>query len=157
MREDSHFAFRLPALAGVFFLIIGISAETGGGKSMIDFNQYQWKNRLLLFFAPQGDEPAFKTLKAEIGAQAEGAQERDLLIGEVLEQGASYFAGIPIDPQSADDLRRRFSVREGRFTVLLIGKDGGLKMRKENPTALAEIFTLIDSMPMRRQEMQERK
>jgi hypothetical protein len=139
-------------------LILGIAAAAEcGGESMMDLSQYQWKNRLFLIFASQEGEPAYKTLKAETEAQAEGVRERDLLVGEVLEKGPSYFAGVPIEPQTAEDLHRRFSVRQGRFTVLLIGKDGEVKMRRESPTGLTEIFALIDAMPMRRQEMQERK
>jgi hypothetical protein len=158
MTEDSHSMVRPLALAWLFFLITAIAtAGACWGESMIDLHQYQWKNRLLLIFASHGDEPAYKTLKAEIEARAEGVEERDLLVGEVLERGQSYFAGGPIEPESADALRRRFSVSEQPFTVLLIGKDGELKMRREIPTALTEIFTLIDSMPMRRQEMRERK
>ena len=153
LRGNSHLMLRPSVLAGVFFFIIVVAAAAEcGGESMIDLNQYQWKNRLLLVFASHGDEPAYKTFKAEIEARAEGVEERNLLVGEVLERGQSYFAGGPIEPESADALRRRFSVREQSFTVLLIGKDGELKMRKETPTSVTEIFTIIDAMPMRKQE-----
>ena len=153
LRGNSHLMLRPSVLAGVFFFIIVVAAAAEcGGESMIDLNQYQWKNRLLLVFASHGDEPAYKTFKAEIEARAEGVKERDLLVGEVLERGQSYFAGGPIEPQSADALRRRFSVREQPFTVLLIGKDGELKMRREIPTSVTEIFAIIDAMPMRKQE-----
>jgi hypothetical protein len=40
--------------------------------------------------------------------------------------------------------------------VLLIGKDGGVKLRAEEPLPAAEFFALIDTMPMRRREMRER-
>jgi hypothetical protein len=158
MTEDSHSMVRPLALAWLFFLITAIAtAGSCWGESMIDLHQYQWKNRLLLIFASHGDEPAYKTLKAEIEARAAGVEERDLLVSELFERGQSYFAGGPIGPESTDALRRGFSVRQGRFTLLLIGKDGEVKMRRESPTGLTEIFALIDSMPMRRQEMQERK
>jgi hypothetical protein len=38
--------------------------------------------------------------------------------------------------------------------VVLIGKDGGEKLRREEGGTLREIFGLIDTMPMRRREMQ---
>ena len=36
--------------------------------------------------------------------------------------------------------------------VLLLGKDGGVKLRRPGPVPAALIFTLIDDMPMRRAE-----
>jgi len=43
-----------------------------------------------------------------------------------------------------------------RFRVLLIGKDGGVKLRRDRPVDPAELESLIDTMPMRRQEREER-
>ena len=40
------------------------------------------------------------------------------------------------------------------ITVVLIGKDGGEKLRREKGATLGEIFGLIDTMPMSRREMQ---
>jgi hypothetical protein len=53
-------------------------------------------------------------------------------------------------------LRKRLSVPSGRFTVILIGKDGGEKIRQGSSVDLKEIFAIIDAMPMRQQEMRER-
>ena len=39
------------------------------------------------------------------------------------------------------------------FEVLLIGKDGGVKLRRRGPVDPAELSSLIDTMPMRQQEM----
>ena len=39
------------------------------------------------------------------------------------------------------------------YKILLIGKDGGVKFEGENRT-LQQIFNQIDTMPMRRNEMQ---
>jgi hypothetical protein len=36
---------------------------------------------------------------------------------------------------------------------VLVGKDGTVKLKRQGPTALADIFGLIDSMPMRQREM----
>ena len=40
--------------------------------------------------------------------------------------------------------------------ILLVGKDGGVKLRSEEPVSIQRIFDLIDSMPMRRREMREK-
>jgi hypothetical protein len=53
-------------------------------------------------------------------------------------------------------LRDRLSARVGKFTVVLIGKDGGEKLRRSDEVDLGEIFSLIDSMPMRQRERSQR-
>ena len=40
--------------------------------------------------------------------------------------------------------------------MLLVGKDGGEKLRTTEVPDLAAVFGLIDGMPMRREEMRER-
>jgi len=40
------------------------------------------------------------------------------------------------------------------FAVLLIGKDGGVKLSRNSQVEPSEIIALIDSMPMRRNEAQ---
>ncbi len=42
------------------------------------------------------------------------------------------------------------------FEVLLIGKDGTEKLRSTTPVKLDTLFSLIDTMPMRKVEMQRR-
>ena len=146
--------------AGIFlgFLwgAMGGSGE-GQGKSMMDLENFHWENRLLLIFAPSADDPACRSLMTELENRIMEVRERELLIGEILETGASQFAGTPLHPQSAEALRKRFSIRNGQFTVILIGKDGEVKFRREAPVQAAEIFARIDSMPMRQQEKRERK
>ena len=38
--------------------------------------------------------------------------------------------------------------------ILLIGKDGGIKYESKRSVSLIQLFELIDSMPMRQDEMQ---
>ena len=39
------------------------------------------------------------------------------------------------------------------FRILLIGKDGGIKYESKRSVSLIQLFELIDSMPMRQDEM----
>ena len=43
------------------------------------------------------------------------------------------------------------------FSVVLIGKDGGEKLRRTTPLSPDELFAIVDAMPMRRAGMRERK
>ena len=64
-----------------------------------------------------------------------------------------------IDELAAErlDVRRRLELQGRGAQLVLIGKDGGVKARQsEGVFDLARVFELIDSMPMRRAEMQRR-
>ena len=50
----------------------------------------------------------------------------------------------------ADTLRRRYRLPTNAFAVILIGKDGEIKMRQARPIAAAALENTIDAMPMRR-------
>jgi len=79
-----------------------------------------------------------------------GLEERDavwfVLDDELL---VTNFPGT-VAPAFAGDLRESVS---GDRPVLLIGKDGGVKMRASRLN-IDELFSRIDAMPMRRREMQ---
>jgi hypothetical protein len=44
----------------------------------------------------------------------------------------------------------------GQGKWILIGKDGEVKFQGELPVGLSDIFSIIDAMPMRQQEIRER-
>jgi hypothetical protein len=131
-------------------------AALGQDTVSVDLNAYQWKNRLLLLFASSEEDQAYLTLKKEIDRQAVEVNYRDLLISYVLERGESRIGQERLSPDQALFLRKRLSVPPGRFTIVLIGKDGGEKIRQESSVDLKEIFAIIDAMPMRQQEMKKK-
>ena len=50
-------------------------------------------------------------------------------------------------------LRKALGVSARGFAVVLVGKDGGVKKVWREPVDPKTIFTVIDAMPMRREEM----
>ena len=100
-------------------------------------------HRILLMFATRDDNPnLMHQLNILQNYGPEPLVERDLAVIEV--------------SGPADELRRRYDVSVDKpFALLLIGKDTGVKMRREGPVPMAEVFNLIDSMPMRQREMRE--
>lgn len=48
-----------------------------------------------------------------------------------------------------------YNIDANDFSVILLGKDGGEKLRKKSFVSAAELFSLIDAMPMRQQEIRE--
>jgi hypothetical protein len=108
--------------------------------------------RPLLVFAPDaGDARLQEQLKA-ISDNAAEAADRDLVV-VALPVAGEPATETKLTPEDAAAARRRFHVKPDQFLVILIGKDGGEKLRSEKPIPLERLRTLIDAMPMRKEEM----
>jgi hypothetical protein len=125
-------------------------------SNLANLKQYQWQNRLLLIFAPSEDYPAYRLLADELRRQQDGVYDRDVLVFSLLEKGQSRLGDASLDQATGETLRKRFSIKQGTFAVILIGKDGGEKLSREEDTTLGEIFGLIDTMPMRQSEVRRK-
>ena len=123
----------------------------------MDLTQFQWKNRLLLIFAPDDNDSLFKKLQSEIITQEVEVEDRDLVVFEVLERGPSRMNRALLDQSKVESIRRHFSIPQRSFRVILIGKDGGIKLKRNDQIDLETIFELIDSMPMRKDEIRQKK
>ena len=111
-----------------------------------DLNALRWNSRVLLLFAPDARNPQLAQQKEMLDQQAAGVQERDLKVFEVTG-----------DSPSDQQVRDRFHVKADSFAVVLIGKDGSKKLKHSEPTDPHDVFKLIDSMPMRKDEMRQRQ
>lgn len=105
----------------------------------------RWQYRVLLIFDHAADTKQLDRLEKAAPAILERDMAWFLLDGDRLH---SNYPG-----QLSRDFRRRLRERydEGA-AVVLIGKDGGVKMR-DDTLDLTVVFARIDSMPMRLQEM----
>ncbi len=142
----------------VLIYIIFVALMVYDSKEVIpmDFNQFRWKHRLLLLFAPNGDDPLLKQIHSELIARKVEVDDRDLVIFHVFEQEPSRMNSTLLNPETVESIRNRFAAPRNRFTLILVGKDGGIKLKRSRRTDLKDIFALIDSMPMRQNEMRRK-
>ena len=119
-----------------------------------ELDGYRWRNRVLLVLAA-GENALLKQQRELLAPARQALRERDMAVLAVIGDGpveALFGPGAPAP--DGDALRRAFGVpATSRFTALLIGKDGGVKWRTEHPAKPEELFSLIDTMPMRRNEI----
>jgi hypothetical protein len=121
------------------------------------------RNRVLLVFAPASSEPNFANQRKFFKDRASQASDRDLILIPVLATWTSN--DIDLRKENASftteteqiSLRTRYKIQPTDFTVILIGKDGGEKLRSRTPVTMEKLSELIDTMPMRQQEMQHHK
>jgi len=143
-------------LPAIVISLVLIASSLNAEETPMDLSQFQWKNRLLFLFAPNRSHSLFDVLQKSIATQQAEAADRDLLIFEILESGTSRMDTSDLDPQVAQSLRDKFDAPPGRFAIILVGKDGSIKLNRQDQTRLEDIFALIDAMPMRRQEMRQK-
>lgn len=116
---------------------------------------YKWKNRPLVVFAASEGDPALARQRSIVSAVRPAFQDRAIVVVYVIGDKVSTDMG-PGPAIGADELRKRFGVGRAAFRVLLVGKDGGVKLSSEAPIAASTLFSTIDAMPMRRQEAKGR-
>ena len=122
----------------------------------MDLSQFKWKNRLLFLFAEDASDPLFKNLQSQIMAQKTEVDDRDLIVFEVPSKDPARMGTTPLDQQQADSIRNHFDIPSNSFSLILVGKDGGIKLKREDRVDLREVFGLIDSMPMRQNEIRQK-
>jgi len=118
-------------------------------------DQYAWKNRPLLIFAPSESDRQFQRMQSLLKHYSCQLNDRHMLTGYILHNGSARLDSHQLDQQAVTALQNQFSIDPSRFAVLLIGKDGDVKYANYSIPDMNEIFALIDGMPMRQDEMQE--
>ena len=120
--------------------------------------------RPLLLFAASADRN-FRQQLDLLASQPQKLQERQIVVVPFLAkeiEGTKPWSGIIADchvdllaPGESISARRRFRIGNDDFTVILIGKDGGEKLRSQTPVTMEMLTKLIDSMPMRQNEVRD--
>jgi hypothetical protein len=116
--------------------------------------KYQWKNRVLLVFTPDYEDARFKNQQEIITDNTNAIEERDLIVKIISLK--SDLEEKQFSKAEVLQLRENFSIGNSDYTVILIGKDGTVKLRINDVVQANQLFSLIDSMPMRKEEMKNR-
>ncbi|WP_235868865.1 DUF4174 domain-containing protein [Vibrio superstes] len=120
---------------------MSVLASSKSDASFLHLSEMKWQYRILLIQDRHDYQQTLTNASAEIA-------DRHLVWFLVSpSQVVSNLAGSVPEPLQ-QDVRQRLSDKP----VVLIGKDGGTKMREER-LSLPSIFSTIDSMPMRQAEM----
>jgi hypothetical protein len=103
---------------------------------------FVWLKRPIVVFADSPNDPRF-------------IEQMDLLtdgLGDLAERDVVVLTDT--DPSTRSALREKLHPRG--FMLVLIGKDGTVKLRKPLPWDTRELSRTIDKMPMRQREMRDR-
>ena len=107
---------------------------------------YRWTNRVIITFSNSEENPDRRFLIQQIKQYPCEYRKRDLVHIDLIQGSDEY-----------NRLSQKFSLPErNSFKLFLIGKDGEIKL-STNRVELKDVFSLIDTMPMRKREIHSEK
>ncbi|NDV99222.1 DUF4174 domain-containing protein [Salipiger sp. PrR002] len=106
-----------------------------------DLQDMRWDKRPVLLFAPSESDATYSQQMALFRQAEAELRDRDIVVLSDLR------------PDQPSPLRQGFS--PGGFKLVLVGKDGGVKLEEDAVLYPEQLFAVIDRMPMRRNEMND--
>jgi hypothetical protein len=119
-----------------------------------NLSDYQWKNRLVILVDEGLKTDAIRSQFKAFVSKPDELVERDILLFLLTPKTIVLSNGENAE-LSVNDAYSSLSIPKNFKGVLLIGKDGGIKLKKPFEVTTADIFTLIDGMPMRKSEIRK--
>ena len=111
--------------------------------SEIVLEDLQWVLRPLVIFADTPNDPRFRQQFDLLMADIDQLVERDVILI------------TDTDPDAMSDLRT--TLRPRGYMMALVAKDGRVALRKPSPWSVRELSRSIDKMPLRQQEISDRR
>lgn len=139
----------LALILSIFVTCSAVAAENDPPElapvpaSDVALSDFLWQKRPVVVFADSPNDPAYQTQLRYLAEDPAELIERDVIIL------------TDTDPAAQSDARRK--LRPRGFSMVLLDKDGGVKLRKPLPWSVREIVHAIDKFPLRRQEIRDQK
>ncbi|MBK0329149.1 DUF4174 domain-containing protein [Rhodobacteraceae bacterium F11138] len=141
-------------LAIVFATLIapGLAAQSDEGAPRTkltqpagdsDLSEFLWTNRPIVVFADSPADPRYIEQMERLQDRHDMLADRDVVIL------------TDTDPKAGSVLRKK--LRPRGFMLVLVGKDGEVKLRKPLPWTVREITRSIDKNPEREREINRRR
>lgn len=104
-------------------------------------DEFLWVARPVIVFADSPNDPRFIEQMNLLNARKNELFERDVV--------------VIADTDTANPSEIRRKLRPRGFSLVLVGKDGEIELRKPAPWAVRELTRVIDKMPLRQQEIND--
>ena len=151
VRHHPSLKFIRAALSVIFLTTSAVLMPARAAAA--ELSDYLWQRRPLLLFAPTETDPRLVGTMRRIAASGCDFADRDMVLGRIVTDATSTLDGHVVGANQAQRLRSEFGIGANSFSAVLIGKDGGEKLRVNDIPDLQTIYAVIDGMPMRGSEM----
>ena len=140
MRKENDFS-KLRKSPFTFLLIATTAICMLGSLHAEPLAQYLWKRRVVLSFSAAESTPERISLLKQIEQYQCEFDDRQMVHIDLIAGSSDHQL-----------LSRKFSMPNKNFNLVLLGKDGDVKLHTSQPS-LENLLTLIDTMPMRQREL----
>jgi len=124
------------------------SAEASDANPLV---AERWQSRPLIVIVPNAQDATLVELREALGKPdaREGFVEREMVLYEIV-AGAASRNGQPLSGSASAALLKAIGHQgDAGARVILVGKDGGIKVDRPGPVDPESLFTTNDRMPMR--------
>ncbi|MEP3838754.1 MAG: DUF4174 domain-containing protein [Algibacter sp.] len=137
----------------LLFIIAIINSNKGMSQNIAS---HQWENRVLLVLTDATDTITFQNQIKELQTQENELTDRKLIVYQITKH--TYHIGLKdAEWQNASKLYNKYNSANSPFEVILIGLDGGIKLRQSHLLTCKTLFETIDVMPMRKSELKRKR
>ena len=138
------------SFGSTFFITLFICPQLKGQ----DLDKLRWEKRLILLLVDNEKQPELALQLKLLEADTDGMAERKLEVICIAPEKMRI--GIDSSRWNNNTSLYKKHHRKGSFEFILIGLDGGEKLRRQEVMPLKELYRIIDSMPMRAAEMRRK-
>ncbi|PIV97314.1 MAG: hypothetical protein COZ16_06205 [Flavobacteriaceae bacterium CG_4_10_14_3_um_filter_31_253] len=131
----------------IFFIF---SSHFSFGQNM---EKHLWKNRVLLISTSDENSQELEKQFAILEKHPKELLERKIIIYSFTKK--SYKLNFDNNWKKSEELFSSFIPKKDVFTIRLIGLDGGIKLEQNRVLSSEKLFTVIDGMPMRKNEIRK--
>lgn len=144
-----RYIFALAIAAWISALLPTSAAEADADRleilpsAEIRLEDFVWKKRPIVVFADSPNDPAFVNQMLYLQDDPRELIKRDVVVI------------VDTDPAQKSAVREK--LRPRGFSMVLLDKDGAVKLRKPLPWSVREIVRAIDKFPLRQQEIRDER
>lgn len=134
------------------FLLTSISM--GNAQNL---SSHQWNDRLVIILAKDQANQLFIDQIEELKKSIDGLEDRRIIVYQSLVSKYRKGLGNGGKWETSGKIFKKLKESDSEFEIVLIGLDGGIKLRRKELLKCEELFGVIDQMSMRKLEMKSPK
>lgn len=122
-----------------------------------DLKEHRWNNRILIVKTMNINSDKFQNQLKEIENSKDDFIERKLVLYKIIDDTYEVIDFQNKESKQSGNISEAFASKfleeNVEFEAILIGLDGGIKLRHNKVLEIENLYNTIDIMPMRRSEI----
>ena len=120
-----------------------------------DFKDHQWKNRVLIVSTNNEKGIEFQKQINLLENLDQELKERKLIVYQISDN--KYKLNFTESYKLLNSSSKKYVSTKDGLQILLIGLDGGIKLKQNSILTAEKLFAIIDGMPMRKHELRKNR